>query len=158
MFQFSGFTSIWLCIHHTVSEYCSDGFPHSEIHESMDICSSSWLIAACHVLLRLLMPRHSSYALISLTSSAQVSLCSFLLLQKFALFTVPPLPKNQQIFGSPWLSLASLVPEIRRFLKPTTFVLCHPNFKRSLVLLEFLLNYMSKSCKVFRYQCVFNTF
>ena len=69
MFQFSGFTSIWLCIHHTVLEYCSSGFPHSEIHESMDICSSSWLIAACHVLLRLLMPRHSSYALISLTLS-----------------------------------------------------------------------------------------
>ena len=54
-------------IHHTVVEYCSTGFPHSEIHGSMDICSSPWLIAACHVLLRLLMPRHSSYALSSLT-------------------------------------------------------------------------------------------
>ena len=54
-------------IHYAVMEYCSTGFPHSEIHESMDICSSSWLIAACHVLLRLLMPRHSSYALSSLT-------------------------------------------------------------------------------------------
>ena len=32
-----------------------------------DICSSPWLIAACHVLLRLLMPRHSPCALISLT-------------------------------------------------------------------------------------------
>ena len=32
-----------------------------------DICSSSWLFAAYHVLLRLLMPRHSPYALISLT-------------------------------------------------------------------------------------------
>ena len=32
-----------------------------------DICSSPWLFAACHVLLRLLMPRHSPYALISLT-------------------------------------------------------------------------------------------
>ena len=61
-------------IHHTVMEYCSIGFPHSEIHESMDICSSSWLIAACHVLLRLLMPRHSSYALSSLTSSKLASL------------------------------------------------------------------------------------
>ena len=30
------------------------------------ICSSPWLIAACHVLLRLLMPRHSPYALCSL--------------------------------------------------------------------------------------------
>ena len=61
-------------IHYAVTEYCSAGFPHSEIHESMDICSSSWLIAACHVLLRLLMPRHSSYALISLTSSKLASL------------------------------------------------------------------------------------
>ena len=32
------------------------------------MCSSPWLIAACHVLLRLLMPRHSPCALISLTS------------------------------------------------------------------------------------------
>ena len=41
-------------------------FPHSEIHGSKLICSSPWLIAACHVLLRLLMPRHSPYALYSL--------------------------------------------------------------------------------------------
>ena len=31
------------------------------------MCGSPWLIAACHVLLRLLMPRHSPCALISLT-------------------------------------------------------------------------------------------
>ena len=41
-------------------------FPHSEICGSMLICSSPQLIAACHVLLRLLMPRHSPYALFSL--------------------------------------------------------------------------------------------
>ena len=29
------------------------GFPHSEIHGSTAICASPWLIAACHVLLRL---------------------------------------------------------------------------------------------------------
>ena len=33
----------------------------------MDICSYPQLIAACHVLRRLLMPSHSPYALISLT-------------------------------------------------------------------------------------------
>ena len=33
----------------------------------MDICSSPWLLAACHVLLRLLMPRHSPCALSCLT-------------------------------------------------------------------------------------------
>ena len=44
----------------------------SPIRKSMDIadiCSSPWLIAACHVLLRLLMPRHSPCALVRLTSS-----------------------------------------------------------------------------------------
>ena len=43
-------------------------FPHSEIHGSRLICSSPWLIAACHVFLRLLMPRHSPYALACLNS------------------------------------------------------------------------------------------
>ena len=47
--------------------FTSGGFPHSDIHESMAICASSWLFAACHVLLRLLVPRHSPYALYSLT-------------------------------------------------------------------------------------------
>ena len=42
-------------------------FPHSDICESLDICSSSQLFAAYHVLLRLLVPRHSPYALSSLT-------------------------------------------------------------------------------------------
>ena len=44
------------------------GFPHSEIHGSMDICSLPWLIAAYHVFLRLLVPRHPPCALLRLTS------------------------------------------------------------------------------------------
>ena len=51
-------------------EYCSSGLPHSEIPGSMDICSSPRLIAACRVLHRLLMPRHSPCALSSLTCGA----------------------------------------------------------------------------------------
>ena len=47
--------------------YCHGGFPHSEISGSKLICSSPKLIAAYHVLHRLLMPRHSPCALISLT-------------------------------------------------------------------------------------------
>ena len=43
------------------------GLPHSDIHGSMDMCSSPWLIAACHVLLRLLVPRHPPCALSCLT-------------------------------------------------------------------------------------------
>ena len=42
------------------------GFPHSEIHGSMPACGYPWLIAAYHVLHRLLMPRHPPYALFSL--------------------------------------------------------------------------------------------
>ena len=42
------------------------GFLHSEICGSKLICSSPQLIAAYHVLLRLLMPRHSPYALVRL--------------------------------------------------------------------------------------------
>ena len=47
--------------------FCSR-FPHSEICGSIDICSSPQLIAAYHVLHRLLVPRHPPYALFCLTS------------------------------------------------------------------------------------------
>ena len=43
----------------------SAGLPHSDICESTVMCTSSQLFAACHVLHRLLMPRHSPCALIS---------------------------------------------------------------------------------------------
>ncbi len=43
------------------------GFPHSEISGSTPVCGSPKLIAACHVLHRLLAPRHPPYALSSLT-------------------------------------------------------------------------------------------
>ena len=45
------------------------GFPHSDICGLTDVCSSPQLFAACHVLLRLLVPRHSPYALYCLTSN-----------------------------------------------------------------------------------------
>lgn len=64
----------YVCPHYTMNS-CNDdqvlnlaGFPHSEICGSMAICASPQLIAACHVLHRLLVPRHSPYALSSLTS------------------------------------------------------------------------------------------
>ena len=59
--------SAYLWIQYTVTEVCSAGFPHSEIRGSKDICSSPQLIAAYHVFLRLLVPRHPPCALISLT-------------------------------------------------------------------------------------------
>ena len=67
MFQFSGSTFIKLCIHLMITSFALVGFPHSEICGSTSICDYPQLIAACHVLLRLLMPRHSPYALYSLT-------------------------------------------------------------------------------------------
>ena len=39
------------------------GFTHSEIHGSKAMCASPWLIAACHVLHRLPVPRHPPCAL-----------------------------------------------------------------------------------------------
>jgi hypothetical protein len=44
------------------------GFPHSEISGSTPVCGSPKLIAACHVLHRLLAPRHPPYALSSLST------------------------------------------------------------------------------------------
>ena len=55
------------------------GFPHSEIPGSKTACVSPRLIAACHVLHRLLAPRHSPYALSSLTKCSLH--LTFLLLQ-----------------------------------------------------------------------------
>ena len=43
------------------------GLPHSDIPGSKLVCSSPGLFAACHVLHRLLAPRHSPYTLSSLT-------------------------------------------------------------------------------------------
>ena len=65
MFQFRRFPSYTYLIQCMIPY---GGFPHSEISGSKLICSSPKLIAACHVLHRLLMPRHSPCALISLTS------------------------------------------------------------------------------------------
>ena len=67
MFQFRRFPTYAYFIQRRLTEYCSAGFPHSEIPGSKLMCSSPRLIAACHVLHRLSMPRHSPCALSSLT-------------------------------------------------------------------------------------------
>ena len=67
MFQFRRFPSYAYFVQRRMTGYCPAGLPHSDIPGSMDICSSPRLFAACHVLLRLLMPRHSPCALFSLT-------------------------------------------------------------------------------------------
>ena len=67
MFQFRRFPTYAYLIQRRLTEYCSAGFPHSVIPGSKPMCGSPRLIAACHDLLRLLMPRHSPCALFSLT-------------------------------------------------------------------------------------------
>ena len=67
------FHTLWIGV--WMTEVGSARFPHSEIHGSLDICSFPWLIAACHVFLRLLVPRHPPCALISLTCRRSFLLC-----------------------------------------------------------------------------------
>ena len=50
------------------SIFCMEGFPIRKSADITAICASPQLIAACHVLRRLPMPRHSPCALISLNS------------------------------------------------------------------------------------------
>ncbi len=64
MFQFPGFASTHYVF---MRRYpLPGGLPHSDIHGSKPARGSPWLFAACHVLHRLLMPRHPPNALILL--------------------------------------------------------------------------------------------
>ena len=99
MFQFRRFPSYAYFVQRRMTGYCPAGLPHSDIPGSMDICSSPRLFAACHVLLRLLMPRHSPCALSSLTCSSQSPLCFVSALAK-----TPPAPlllafRRKLVFG-----------------------------------------------------------
>ena len=62
-----------LCIQHAVTGVLPDGFPHSDICGSVDICSSPQLFAAYHVFLRLLVPRHPPCALFCLIIQSSLS-------------------------------------------------------------------------------------
>ena len=68
MVHFPGFARTRLCIHRAVVRFYRTGFPHSVIPGSMPTCGSPRLIAACHDLHRLLLPRHPPCALSSLTT------------------------------------------------------------------------------------------
>ena len=90
MFQFRRFPSdTYTCVFSIrYMEMNPCGFPHSEICGSKCICHSPQLIAACHVLHRLLVPRHSPCALSSLTYSQALAwmvleLCGFSRTTKF---------------------------------------------------------------------------
>ncbi len=68
MVHFPGFARARIWIHRAVRGFYPRGFPHSEIPGSKPACGSPGLIAACHVLHRLLLPRHPPCALSSLTT------------------------------------------------------------------------------------------
>ena len=103
MFQFPTFPSIHYFTYvqiHSLFLLCE--FPHSDICGLLDICSSPQLFAAYHVLLRLLVPRHSPYALCSLT---------FWLRLNFALlvYTVPYLFSVSLFYNFSMFNIASLL-------------------------------------------------
>jgi hypothetical protein len=74
MFQFPGFASS----HYEFMErsLIRGGLPHSDIHGSTPARGSPWLFAACHVLHRLLVPRHPPNALLALEISLTPALTS----------------------------------------------------------------------------------
>ena len=115
MFQFRRFPAYAYLIQRTLTEYCSAGFPHSEICGSMLMCSSPQLIAACHVLLRLLMPRHSPCALSSLTFvGASSGSFASVRTRKLTPFTAPPLQIETAALG---FDLVSQTSPLQRFLE-----------------------------------------
>ena len=63
---------VQLCIHCTLTEVSSAGFPNSDISGSLDMCSSPKLFAAYHVFHRLLVPRHPPCALTTLTVAGTI--------------------------------------------------------------------------------------
>ena len=67
MVHFPGLPSLTYGFRSGYSRMSLSGLPHSEIPGSKPVCGSPKLIAAYHVLHRLLAPRHSPYALSSLT-------------------------------------------------------------------------------------------
>ena len=87
-----GVPLVYLLIQYTIHDSSSCVFPHSDIRGSMLICSSPRLFAACHVLRRLPMPRHSLCALLSLNFSDSISLyrLRFLVIVSFELVFSSP--------------------------------------------------------------------
>ena len=110
MFQFPGFPAHTYLIQHALHGSSPWGFPHSDIRGSKLICSSPRLIAACHVLHRLPMPRHPPYALLRLNylqqfvpaslvlACKQELLCSILAVLLAKLFLLPFTEKPDLLF------------------------------------------------------------
>ena len=104
MFQFPGFASthyVFMCRYPLPG-----GLPHSDVHGSTPARGSPWLFAACHVLHRLLVPRHPPNALLILDipdwcPKAPASPCTE---------TIP----GTRISASRWMILEISTPHIHR--------------------------------------------
>ena len=97
MFQFPEFPPDGLCIHPPVTGLPPAGFPHSDIKGSMPACGSPLLFAACHVLLRRLVPWHPPCALLRLITLLRLvtflsgfyrKFCNWSFQDSFSSFTV----------------------------------------------------------------------
>src|SRR5215831_2033860 len=99
MVHFPGFARTRLWIQRAVTGFYPAGFPHSEIPGSKPVCGSPRLIAACHVLHRLRLPRHPPCALSSLTTKfthAPETCASVAEQTSWAIFAAPrqrPIPR-----------------------------------------------------------------
>ena len=102
------FHTLW--IHVWMYKVCLYRFPHSEISGSMAVCASPKLIAAYHVFHRLLVPRHSPYALSCLTSHNVFTLffrnfiaisleCFVVAIQRFVTFVTSFFENRKLIFS-----------------------------------------------------------
>ena len=117
MVHFPGFARSQLWIHRAVHRFYPCGFPHSEIPGSKPACGSPRLIAACHVLHRLLLPRHPPCALSSLTikftrHTAASSCTSFWLSARSASHT------PHKLYGPVYLLLARITSFTLKLLRP----------------------------------------
>ena len=66
MFRFTGLASRGLCVQPRDARVAPRGLSHSESPESMALCASSGIFAACRVLRRRRMPRHPPCAFLCL--------------------------------------------------------------------------------------------
>jgi len=115
MFHFTSFRSLRTMNSSAGFHVTMEGLPHSEIRVSSPVCGCPRLIAACHVLLRLLVPRHPPSALCSLI--AILSICSFNSLSD-VIFSMPCVTYSCQRTGN-------LPPLARR--QPPKFIQFHPS-------------------------------
>ena len=145
------FHTLW--IHAWILEVCSSRFPHSEISGSMAVCASPKLIAAYHVFHRLLVPRHSPYALSCLTSHNVFTLffrnfiaisleCFVVAIQRFVTFVTSFFENRKLIFSRLTLFLLYLysVFKVQYFsgLIATALIYYHAGFLMSTTFFTFL--------------------